>query len=188
MLRSKGMISPPLHIPRVFKDRKSLLLRVLHTLPCTSDHAFFLPSEPLPFITFLSSTWSMLTPSHQSLFWHLHSLSCHCSPLCSLCSHSSVQHLQDTGFVHAAGKAVLGHLTKEQLSTQLAAHRPAQGCGYNPNVSYKLGLTATKILALKKLHKETCTAHLRSFYGVWGKKPGNQQSAHRWKCFASNYY
>lgn len=108
-------------------------------------------------------------------------LSCHCSPLCS---HSSVQYLQDTGFIHAMGKAVLGHLTKEQLSTQLT-HRSPHWCGYNPNVSHKLGLIARKILALKKLHKEMCTAHLRSFYGVWGKKPGNQQSADRWKCFAS---
>lgn len=56
------------------------------------------------------------------------------------------------------------------------AHRPPQWCGHNPNASHKLGLTASKILALKKLYKEICTAHLRSFYGVWGKKPGNQQS------------
>lgn len=126
--------------------------------------------------------------ANQSSFCHPHSLSCHCLPLCSLCSHSSVQYLQDTGFIHAMGKAVLGHLTKEQTSTQLTIHRPPQWCGYSPNVSHKLGLTASKILALKKLYKEMCTAHLRSFYGVWGKKPGNQQSADRWKCFASNYY
>lgn len=58
-------------------------------------------------------------------------------------------------FIHAMSKAVLGHLTKEHLSTQLTTHRPPQWCGYNPNVSHKLGLTASKTLALKKLHKET---------------------------------
>lgn len=111
----------------------------------------------------------MLTPSHQSSLWHPHSLSCHCLPLCSLCSHSSVQYLQDTGFIHAMGKAVPGHLIKEQVSTQLMTHRPPQWCGYNPNVSHKLGLTASKILALKKLHKGMCTADLRSFCGMWAR-------------------
>lgn len=181
MLRSKGMIFPPLHIPRVFRE--------------TGNHCYSECSIPHPAHMTMPSSPRLLSPSHLVLFWAPHEVCyclpinlrsgtsalspCHRSPLCLLCSHSSVQYLQDTGFIHAMGKAVLGRPTKEQLSAQLATHRRPQWRGYNTNVSHKLGLTTSRILALKKLHKETCTAHLRSFYGVYGKKPGNQYSANR---------
>lgn len=69
---------------------------------------------------------------------------------------------------------MLSHLAKEQFSTQLTTHRPPQWCAYNPNVSHKLGLTASKSLALEKLHQEKCTAHLRSLYGARNQEISNQ--------------
>lgn len=121
--KSKGIISPPLHIPRVFRETGNL----------------YYSESSIPHLPHLTMTSSphLLSPSHLLLFWAPHEVCdhlpinvhsgtsalspCHCSPLCS---HSSVQHLQDTRFIHAMGKAVLVCLTKEKLSTQSTTHRP----------------------------------------------------------------
>lgn len=116
----------------------------------------------------------MQTPFHRSLFWH--------SPLipllftlCLLCSHSSVHF----NTCRTSGSSVLWEGRARQPDQEALVYTDN-----NPQTSatvwlqpkctaHELGLADNKILALSQLCTERCTAHLRYFCGMQGKKPGN---------------
>lgn len=68
MLRSKGMIPPPLDIPRVVRETGNHHYSVLHTRPCTTDHAFPLLAFGAPPIYYFFELHMKHTDTFPSIF------------------------------------------------------------------------------------------------------------------------
>lgn len=154
MLRSKGMISPPLPISRPFrKTWNHCYLESSIPQHCRSNHAFLssLPSAPLPFTTFSLAPFEVCKHLPISLYSGTSPVTVH---LCLLCSHSSVHF----NTCRSQGSTVLweGHARQPDQETVVYT-------GNNPQTSR---------MAYKDRHEQISWLELhRSCSGKWHLSP-----------------